>query len=137
MKEKITLTDAFNAQLGENLKVADKIVDIRNLADSLEKFCNDEVESDGVFAKVFADQMAERFAELSKLADKAVFLLVNSPLEDKFFKLQSDEEFLGERNCDHCEETFPESELANGDREDPDFLLCGDCSSDLQAKWSD
>ena len=42
-----------------------------------------------------------------------------------------------ERECDHCEEIFPTGELVSGDLEDSDFLICGDCSSDLQAKWSD
>ena len=72
MPKDINLTELFNAQLAENLKVADKIVDLRNLAQS------------------------ERFTELAELANEALNLLVNSPLENNFFKLQSDKEFLGE-----------------------------------------
>ena len=62
MPKDINLTELFNAQLAENLKVADKIVDLRNLAQS------------------------ERFTELAELANEALNLLVNSPLENNFFK---------------------------------------------------
>ena len=80
MKEKITLTDLFNAHLGENFRVGDSLVDIRKNAECLANFCKSEVEKNGVFAKVLADVMAERFAELATMAEKAVTELVNNQL---------------------------------------------------------
>lgn len=76
MKEKITLTDLFNARLGENFRTGQSFVDIRNNAECLANFCKSEVEREGVFAKVYADVMAERFIELATMAEKAVALLV-------------------------------------------------------------
>ena len=80
MKEKITTTDLFNARLGENFRVGDSLVDIRINAECLARFCKSEIEENGVFAKVYADVMAKRFAELATMAEKAVAQLVDNQL---------------------------------------------------------
>ena len=40
---------------------------------------------------------------------------------------------LNETQCDHCEDFFPEGEVNNCDREDPDFHLCRDCQDHLES----
>ena len=75
MQEKI---DTDNARLEFNAQVASKLAQLRNRAQSLESLCKDEVDDHGVFAKVFADVMAERFNEIAKEADKLVFILANA-----------------------------------------------------------
>ena len=74
MQEKI---DTDNARIEFNAQVARKLAQLRNGAQSLEIFCNKKVDENGIFAKVFADQMAERFNEIAKEADKLVWILAN------------------------------------------------------------
>ena len=75
MQEKI---DADTARLEFNAEVASTLARLRNRAQSLESLCKDEVDDHGVFAKVFADVMAERFNEIAKEADKLVWILANA-----------------------------------------------------------
>jgi hypothetical protein len=78
---KTTLGDIFHAQLGVNFGVADKLRDLRLTAEGLSNYCKGEVEKDGDFAKVYADQIAERFDELAQLAEVALSTLLENKIE--------------------------------------------------------
>ena len=76
MKNKITLGDLFNAQLGDNFAVGDKLRDIALECNSLAKFADEKVEQDGDCAKVYATHYASDLRRFAKLAEEAVALLV-------------------------------------------------------------
>ena len=76
MENKTTLGDLFNAQLGENFGVGDKLRDIALECTSLAKFAEEKVERNGVMAKVYAEHYAKDLRRFAKLAEEAVALLV-------------------------------------------------------------
>lgn len=76
MKKRTTLGDLFNAQLGENFGVGDKLRDIVAEATSLANWADEKVEQDGGMAKVYAEHYSQDLRKLAKLAEKAVALLV-------------------------------------------------------------
>ena len=76
MENKTTLGDLFNAQLGENFAVGDKLRDIALECNSLAKFADEKVEQDGDCAKVYATHYASDLRRFAKLAEEAVALLV-------------------------------------------------------------
>jgi len=49
--------------------------------------------------------------------------------------IRDNADLLDQIQCDHCEDFFPEDEVNNCDREDPNFHLCGDCQCKLQSHW--
>lgn len=76
MKNKITLGDLFNAQLGDNFAVGDKLRDISLECNSLAKVADEQVERNGVMVKVYAEHYAQDLRRFAKLAEEALALLV-------------------------------------------------------------
>lgn len=76
MENKTTLGDLFNAQLGDNFAVGDKLRDIALECNSLAKFADQKVEEDGVFATIYAEHYASDLRRFATLAEEAVALLV-------------------------------------------------------------
>ena len=73
----ITLGDLFNAQLGDNFVVGDKLRDIVRLATNLANWADDKVDIDGDgFAKVYAEHYSQDMRKIAALAEKAVAVLV-------------------------------------------------------------
>ena len=58
-------------------------------------------------------------------------------MQPDWIVVRDNADLIDEIQCDRCEHFFPGDEVNNCDRDDPDFHLCGDCQSDLQAKWMD
>ena len=74
MQEKI---DADKARLESELHIASKLARLRNRSQTLERICNEEVDENGEFAKVFASTMRDHFSEIAKEADKLVWIFAN------------------------------------------------------------
>ena len=75
MQEKIK---ADEARLEFNCQIVGKLARLRNRSQILERICNEEVEENGEFAKVFASTMRDHFSEIAKEADKILFIVANS-----------------------------------------------------------
>ena len=83
MKNEINLTDLFQARLGDNLIVGDKLLDIRREASSIAHMAQNAVDADGEFAKVYAESIAEWMGKIAQQANDAVALLIeNQKKED-------------------------------------------------------
>ncbi len=76
MKNRTTLGDLLNAQLGENFRVGDTLREIVTEATRLGKWTDEKVGDDGNMAKVYAEHYSQDMRKLAKLAEKAVALLV-------------------------------------------------------------
>jgi hypothetical protein len=83
-----------------------------------------------------------------RLTGKPQFAMISAPsqvdaddfvadVQSEWIVIRDNADLLDEIQCDHCEHFFPGDEVNNCDRDDPNFHLCGDCQSDLQAKWMD
>ncbi len=75
MENKTTLGDLFNAQLGDNFAVGDKLRDIVTATDALLKYADNKVAKD-TFATIYASHYADDMKKIRDLAEKAVALLV-------------------------------------------------------------
>ena len=76
MKEKIDrlteIHDLFDAHLGENFAVAQRLLDIRIEANSIAEMARKRVSEDGEFAKLYADSIGEWVANIASIAEKAL-----------------------------------------------------------------
>ena len=82
MKEKVELGDLIRARLGVNMKVGDKLLDIRSQANSIAKMARDRLVEDGEFAKVYAESIAEWLEQIATQANHAVALLIENQKEN-------------------------------------------------------
>ena len=91
------------------------------------------------FATISAPSQVDADDFVADMQSDWVVIRDNADLHDKADLEMVDAMFNNSPaiRCDHCEHLFPEDEVNNCDRDDPDFHLCGDCQSDLQAKWMD
>ena len=78
MKNKVDITDLFRARLGDNLRVGDKLLDIRREASSIANMAKNAVAEDGEFAKVYADSIADWMDKIAEQATDAVALLIEN-----------------------------------------------------------
>jgi len=75
MQNKTTLGDLFNAQLGDNFAVGDKLRDIVTATDALIRYADNKSAKDG-FATIYASHYSDDMKKIRDLAEKAVSLLV-------------------------------------------------------------
>ena len=75
MKKKTSLGDLFNAHLGDNFAVGDKLRDIVTACDALAKYADNKVARDG-FATIYAEHYSADMKKIAKKAEDAVALLV-------------------------------------------------------------
>jgi hypothetical protein len=75
MKNRTTLGDLFNAQLGDNFAVGDKLRDIVTATTALAKYADNKVGKDSS-ATIYAEHYSADMKKIAKLAESAVALLV-------------------------------------------------------------
>jgi hypothetical protein len=75
MENKTTLGDLFNAQLGDNFAVGDKLRDIVTATTAFAKYADNKVAKDGL-ATIYAEHYSADMKKIAKLAETAVAILV-------------------------------------------------------------
>ena len=68
--------DIFEAQLGDNFVVAQRLLDIRQQAESIARMADKKVEEDGEFAKLYAKTIADWMLDIACVANQAVEVVV-------------------------------------------------------------
>lgn len=76
LKNRTTLGDLFNAQLGNNFVVGDKLRDVVTEARAKASWADDKVGEDGEMAKVYAEHYSEDLQKLANKVEKALAILV-------------------------------------------------------------
>jgi len=62
----------FDAHLGDNFAVAQRLLDIRIEANSIAKMAEKAIKQDGEFAKLYAETIGEWVANIASIAEKAL-----------------------------------------------------------------
>ena len=89
MKEKIGITELFQARLGDNFEVGQRLLDIRRQAESIARFADKAVQEDGEFAKVYAESIADWLESIAVVAELAVAKVVEVKGKEKEYRKEN------------------------------------------------
>jgi hypothetical protein len=76
LAKQIDLGDLFTCHLGDNLRLGDKLLDIRNCASAVGTMTKEKLDENGEFAQVYASTILERMESIAKEANEALELLI-------------------------------------------------------------
>ena len=139
MTQKIKTTDLFNADLGDNFAIAQKLRDIRDQANTFVDFADRIISEDGEHAKLYAEQVAECLKNLAWLAELGLqqMIEVNGKPQSNgiqiLLKDLPESKEVKYETCDICAEpddsvvTFQLGEYGHES-------ICEDCREDLLEK---